>query len=530
MNANPFDQFDDDVPASAPSSASVAEGNPFDQFDPTPEEEAAVPTGIPSGLSMNEPGFFERSANTVVDTFGKMFTHEGLSGDMEGYGNDMASRTREFLSEGITGASSIAGDAFMSAGKAVLPQGAQDAIASGAEAVMGSAPVQAVAGAVDEFSQENPNAAKALGETFNIATAFGGGPKAALKIPSLKRRAERGIRAQADKASVKRKDLVKESLMPDEFKEIRKGELDLVDGKKVWTPDEFKNQVIETVNNVKGYNPKKTAIHNNTVLRKEVERLREKLDADIQKKGNPQVNLEELDASFKATLKELKKNPLLRGDAERIARGLVKKMRKDLKGSTAADVLKARRDFDRALKRQAGEMAFDADVDSAINVATRHIRGAVNDAVDDAVPGVDVRGSLEKQHHLLSAKDTVFKKAYKEADGAVGRFIAGTEKKLGVKFPTTPVAIGAMGTSAAAAGAALAGMPVLAATLGGISAAYAGGKGVQYLLSPSGRQNMWKAVKMMADNPLLKQERLLLIDLLESTSEAYRGERESEEK
>jgi hypothetical protein len=487
---------------------------------PAADAGGAGPT-IPEGMSLNEPGFFERSANTLGETWDKVTTHEGLSGDMAGYGNDPASRVREALSEGISGAASIVGDAAMSAGKAVLPQRAQDAIASGAEAVMGSAPVQAVTGAVGEFAQENPNVAKELGETVNIATALGGGPSAGVKVPQVKRLAEKNIKKHQAGAAAKRSERVKDSLMPDDLKEIRKGELDLDGGKKVWTPSEFQTQVIDAVNNVKAYNPKKSAIHNNTVLRKEVNKLRDKLDADIQRKGNPNVDMDALNDSFDKALQELGENPLLRGDAEKTAVALIEKMRKDMKGTKAADVLKARRDFDRAIKREVGDMAFDPDRDSAVNVAMSRIRNSVNEAVDNAVPGVGVRTSLEKQHHLLTAKDTVFKKAFKEADSRLGRVVAEVEKKLGVKFPTTPVAIGAMGSAAGGVAAGLAGMPGLAATLGAVSAAYAGGKGMQYLLSPSGRQNMWKAVKMMADNPMLKQERLLLVDLLESTTAAY---------
>lgn len=500
----------------------------FAQNPPSPNQPPQMPS--------DEPGFLGRSADTVMDTIAKMGEHEGdreyrgqnVPDDIRrtfgpaDYQSGLPARLMEGTSEAVSGMGSIAGDALMSAGRAILPQGAQDAIASGFQKVAGSAPVQAAGEMLSDFQEAAPNASKALGETLNVATA-GAAPKASVKVTPVSRGLSKRITKLDDKVKKSRLEATTELLTPD-GKTPDMADWDLTaTGKKIYEPSPFEKKYINAVKELPEWNPKRSALYNNAVLRKAVEKEREWLDEVVQRKGVKEVDLDDLRTKFEDELAKVDEKVMLSGNIGESAKDIVRLFESKLEGNTPYDLLQARRAFDKEMLSQKGHIVFNPDKESSLSVGMDIIRRVVNNAVDEATPKVNVLESLEKQFHYLSAKNIVKAKAASEASSSLGRVLGRIEDKMGMKFPTTPLAAGAtVGAGVAILGA----NPTLTTVIGSIAAAYGTTKGMMWLASPPGRQAVLKGIKLMADNPVLKTERLQLIEVYNQLNQLAAGEDE----
>jgi hypothetical protein len=151
---------------------------------------------------------------------------------------------------------------------------------------------------------------------------------------------------------------------------------------------------------------------------------------------------------------------------------------------------------------------FDADLESAVSIALKDIRGYLNDTVKKSTKSTRVGPLLDKQHKLLTAGDMLEEKAMKQADTWFGRTIQKFEKATGEKIPTTPLAQAA--TATALVGAASLGGGAAAASAASLIAGY---KGLKWLYSADGRQWLVKMVRLTDTIPQLKPEVNALVQM-----------------
>ena len=481
----------------------------FKMSSPNPMPDASMATGntganpAPADPQAQGPDFWDRTGERFDDA---------VEGSIERFRDfdplsmDMHPGVAAVGGEMLPAAYETATDALLTAGKKVLPEEATDWIGSKAAEVMASKPMQAITGAIEDFSEEYPEIADRVNVGVNIAGAV---PGPRITIPQAKRAIDKRIRRNKDAIKDSRLDKTKDILIP-EGKDVP-GDWDIDEwGNKVYKATDFEQEVADTITGLPEFNPNKSVIHNNAGLAKAIEKERKRLDKSIKDKGDPRIDMERLDKGFEDALLSLQDEVFNDAAAQQTITRAIEKMRQQMKSDKASDVLQARRDFDNLIRKEMGEGIFNPERQSAGNKAMNIVRRAVNEEVDKSVKGVDVTGSLRKQHHMLHAKAILKEKAAKAAHTKVGRTIKAIESKLGMKFPTTPLAAGA---TVGAAGSMIAGQPVLAGVVGGGLAGVGAYKGGKWLFSAAGRNWLLKMTRAVADNPMLGAEKAILVDL-----------------
>jgi len=352
----------------------------------------------------------------------------------------------------------------------------------------------------DAWAKENPQDAKQLEAAVNIGSLTK--PKGAPISRSLKKDANLTIRSN-------RKAAVREMMEPIG----KKGDGTLkIEGKglnrkKVYEPSKFEADVNSEVMRVPEVNPKRAYTENMNAVRDRSAYYRDELEEFIVKrKKNPEISTTKLKTTIANKVNAIDEETLLVGDARAQAIKIYGKAQKliDESDGTAMGILQARRDLDTwILKSKNG--VFDSNMDSAIAVAAREVRGAMNDSVGNAVGSARVKKLLDRQHKLLSGADLLESKALKEADGVVGRMIGRIEEQTGTKFPTTPLAQAATVVGAAALGG---GVPAA-----GAAALIGGYKGLKWLRSGPGMKWMAEMARLVETNPALRPDFNALVQL-----------------
>ncbi len=122
-------------------------------------------------------------------------------------------------------------------------------------------------------------------------------------------------------------------------------------------------------------------------------------------------------------LDTLKKNPMIVGDAEKMAVKIINKMDDLVKANkpTAGGLLKARKELDAWVRNQKGSNIFDPAQENALSIALREVRDSANGLIAKKSPNVAVRESLRKQSNLYRAMDNIGPKAAQEANNAALR-------------------------------------------------------------------------------------------------------------
>ena len=201
----------------------------------------------------------------------------------------------------------------------------------------------------------------------------------------------------------------------------------------------------------------------------------------------------------------LAENPLITGDAEKtvdkLIEGFANIVRKNydeitqtIKGSK---LLESRKEFDNWILEQKPNI-FDAKSESALTIANKELRNAMNDLLEENAPTLGIKKSLSKQSSLYRALDNIQEKAAVEADTAVGRFLQRMEKILGTKnravqILAASVGIGGLGAAATFAPA--------AAVVGGLGLlVYKGKKLVMRPEILKGMSNALNTLKTIAHN------------------------------
>lgn len=205
--------------------------------------------------------------------------------------------------------------------------------------------------------------------------------------------------------------------------------------KQVYTPNPYESDMIKTASDagVKPNAPLEENIHIlNNAKNSEAENLK-----IILEKANVPIDSNTLNQSGVTIAQQIAKNPLVQENSSTVDKILkVAQDAIDNNPKTAAGVLQARKDFDRAI----GEFqpsAFDTDAPAtAFRYATKQVRQGFNDVVSNAVPDVAVKESLAKQSHMYQAIDNMSGKLSQQPNGRFPRFFdskTGQALKTGAK-------------------------------------------------------------------------------------------------
>jgi len=164
---------------------------------------------------------------------------------------------------------------------------------------------------------------------------------------------------------------------------------------------------------------------------------------------------------------------------------------------TPLGVLQTRKELDNYIRSyKADKSAFPSqdNVETALSIAVRDVRSALNNKVAETVPKANVLARLEKQSNLYRAKVPVIEKAKNDASNSIGRIWQNVTGVTGLKMPSTPLAIGITG-------AALAGW--LPAIIGGVGVGIAGRAVYKGTISPELKKFLGQT--LMASSKALKQ-------------------------
>jgi hypothetical protein len=281
------------------------------------------------------------------------------------------------------------------------------------------------------------------------------------------------------------------------------------------------NEVIDITALVPKLKPNGSFSDSRNVIYGEITSTAKRLRADIVKAGNPMV-ASDLTERLEDAADHLKEATgySLAGGTLKFADDLMKTAIRFVKESdgTAAGILDARKELDKFISKHQPE-SLTQDYINSKTKAVAEIRTLLNEAVQEAVPDVDVSGLLKKQHKLYRAWDVVGDKAVKESRLAIGRTFNQIVRN-NVSMPSTPMSLAYTATGTGywlASGNGL-------FTVGALGAATAGAIGYKVMTGPKLRQTVgWllkgvngtlKKTKAADVVEQLKADRLILIGVL----------------
>lgn len=288
----------------------------------------------------------------------------------------------------------------------------------------------------------------------------------------------------------------------------------------VYKPTETDIELGRILEGVPGTSPNRSAAYNVGRTVDEVSILRKSLDADIRRAGNPDVDVAALNRKMEEVVENFEADPetmVLTGDAKTLAEKILRHTTHLLETSdgTALGVLDARRELDSFIE-VALNGAFDPTSVSARTVSTRYIRRLINDAVADAVPNVDLKGSLSHQSSLLTARDYLNDQVRAQGHNIIGRLM----QNLG-QTHVGPVGAYTLSGILATAGDSL-GLPVGTGQLAGaagatVMAAYTTWNSATRKKVLGGLiKETSRLIKTGSNVDQLKADRLFLIDMLQA--------------
>ena len=296
-----------------------------------------------------------------------------------------------------------------------------------------------------EWKDANPRSGRAMEGVFNTAELF---------APPLKRKPVRDtslIRTLADEQyaraihleSGKRRDYLNTVIEPISTKanDLKRAERMTQDekGRNSYVPTETETEMVNVLQGIEDINSDKSFVAIRETLEKEVNKTHNSLNK-LLGKSKFKFNKAELNSELKKRVElDLKDNPVLVGDAGKVAERIYSKALDLLKKSdgSPASVMDVRRQLDDWVKSN-GKSSFDGN-ENAYTVAQRSIRDFLNEKVAEAVPNTKVLEKLRRQHLLLRTKDRVLPKAAEEADTRIGRTAQNVGKTLDVSLPKTPL-------------------------------------------------------------------------------------------
>ena len=209
----------------------------------------------------------------------------------------------------------------------------------------------------------------------------------------------------------------------------------------VVTLNKSEENILNEVRKVKGVSASKSAQTNLGLLKDETNKLGDNLDK-VLKNSNviipPTTINRTIDDAINALLNPTTGNIYLKNNKQIVA--MMQDFATQAKiifsryPSTPSGLLAARKEFDKQVKKQLGDKAFDANNITAMNEAMRVIRSSVNDLINTNVPSAFVKKNLTRQSRLFSARDVLAVKAKDEAKTFTGRLFQNISRFAGLNM------------------------------------------------------------------------------------------------
>lgn len=298
----------------------------------------------------------------------------------------------------------------------------------------------------------------------------------------------------------------------------------------VWRPDQFWQDVSTTMAKMPGVNPNRSYYYNYGQVQNRVNELNLRTDALVLAQNKP-IDVDDLVNRLQAVVDDLKSDKAIQmatGDAQKQALDLAEAALSNVQsgGGDLASVLTTRRAVDKF------KGSFDNPT-NASEIASNRIRTVLNDVLKQNTKGDQLQNMLEEQFHGLKAMDRMLPKRTAEATNSLSRLTSNL-KSVDL-LPGTILGLSA--TAGVGVGLAGGAVPLAAAS------AAAGGLGLAIMaLKPRRRAAAFAAMIGAADKalqnpgklgaPALRQiemDRLLLIDMLETTRQEMKDEPQQEE-
>lgn len=366
-------------------------------------------------------------AGTVLDVGGEIL----LTG-FHFLKKGMSAVTPDFIEDPIV---SKVGDAFESIVGTDVAQAGLQAAAQGIEAYQ-------------EWATEHPRAAKDVAALANIAlvaTPVRIKPRTGLKPPPQPTSIGNAATAVTAKAKSQvettRTRFLEDLVRPKQTPTVRTAQVPrTAEGgivtPRVITPSTTEQSIVKTLESVPSVSSKQTLLENFAAINAELSREAKALSIVLSATSSLNIPRQTIKDSMVGVMDILKANPLLVGDAAKVGERTVAKAIALMKANpnTPGGVFKARQQLDVWVKAQRPKV-FDPANESALSIAVRETRQAMNTLVSDNMRNVSVKQSLARQTDMYRAMDNIGPKAADEAGTAVSRLNQRVAKATGIKSP-----------------------------------------------------------------------------------------------
>jgi hypothetical protein len=328
---------------------------------------------------------------------------------------------------------------------------------------------------VGELAQAYPEEATTAEALLNVA---GVSPKMAL--PSIPRPSQSLSMASARATQAileEERKAVADSLLPEDYVKAP-GTIEPVGvmNRNVYVPSPSEDNVIDYLAKLPEYKGDRNPAVNAKVVDGQLAKHEADLQSYINRSNNPKTdvadlssNLEELKAGFHDLDDYVELMPDAQKKVDLLIDTAIKRLNdKASEGGqiTARDILEVRRQLDKQIFRKKPQAGLEnPDLASAKEVAGKYVRDELNKAFLKLMPDDEAFRLINGMSMLFRAKNLLDVKAGKTINQTMlKRTVKGIEDFSGLRFPTTPLALGA--TAAYGVGVAT-GMPVVTAIAGG---------------------------------------------------------------
>lgn len=395
-----------------------------------------------------------------------------LAGDVERMPGKF--RVGTTLAAGVGAAGETLGEVAGEAYRRYTPEAVQRGVSEAYEGSM----LQRGMEKVGELAQAYPEEATTVETLLNIA---GAGPKMALpSIPrptaSVRKRSEKATQAVLEEE----RRAVADSLLPEDYVKAP-GTIEPTGAmnRNVYVPSPSEDNVIDYLAKLPEYKGDRNPAVNAKVVSGQLAKHEADLQSYIKRSKNPKTQaqplldkLEELKSSFQDLDEYVELMDGAQKQVDKFIDTSIKRLRdKAAKGGTitAKDILEVRRQLDKKIFRKKPSAGLEnPDLTSAKEVAGKYVRDELNQAFLKLMPDDEAYRLINGMSMLFRAKNLLDVKAGKAINQTMlGRTVKGIEDFSGLRFPTTPLALGATATAGTAA---LGGMPIVAAVAGGAAA------------------------------------------------------------
>jgi len=469
-------------------------------------------------------GFYERGEQSYPETLLQLTGKVGVGGVLDTMGEAFVS--------GVEGLSAITPDIIEDPLIDLVTETAQSFM----ETDLGQAGLEAFEAGVEAwgaFKAENPRAARNIEAGVNIglfAAPVKGKPKTGAK-PTIAGRAGEVMEAKAVAQTARQKaDFIDELVMPKPTAKVRREQVARTteEGplrtKKV-EPSVAERVMADEVSLIEGVGASETLQGNFNIIQKEVNDSVKRLIARL-KKNDVLIPRREVASALERVSARLDDIPLLTGSAAETATRVMDMAKKIVAKhpGTASGLLKARKEFDRLVRKERGDKALDPARDNAMSIATREVRQAMNDLIAAKVVKVPVKASLKKQSTLLRTMDNLEPKVADTATNSLKRAYQNVIDVVSLRGDFNQVMAVFAGVGGLGAAAMFAPMFREGLIAGGL--VFAGGKAVMSATAKKGVANLLKgidkAIRTTKDEALiskLRVDRAAVVEILKNSVE-----------